>query len=86
MANFELGEMQVAGANGLDSLFEREAHILRPHRRRVASIADLKQFIRVAEDTLIHRSEKELWALRKEADGKYFIERLFDDNGEPLKY
>lgn len=85
---FDLSQMEVSGAVGLDALFQREAHILSPHktgRTKVASIQDLSGFVRLSADTLIHRSNKDLWALKKEADGNYFVERLFDDNGEPIK-
>jgi hypothetical protein len=86
--NFDLGQIEVSGAPGLDALFQREAHLLSPHkvhRTKVASIKDLHSFVRLSSDTLIHKSDRDLWALKKEADGNYFIERLFDDNGEPLK-
>ena len=88
MKDFDLGQIEVTGATGLDSLFEREAHILSPHktgRTKVASIKDLHNFVRLSSDTLIHRSDRDLWALKREGDGNYFIERLFDDKGEPLK-
>jgi hypothetical protein len=87
MDDFDLSAMRMAGETGLDALFEREAHILKPHqtgRTKVASMADIRPFIRLSSDTLIHRSERELWTLKKEGDG-YYIERLFDDKGEPLK-
>jgi len=89
MADFDLGQMEVSGATGLDALFKREEHILRPQtmtgRAKVASIKDLHNFVRLSSDTLIHKSDRDLWALKKEGDGSFFIERLFDDNGEPLK-
>lgn len=85
--DFDLGQVEISGSSGLDALFQREAHIVSPHktaRVKVASIQDLKPFTRLSTETLIHKSDRDLWALKKEADG-YFIERLFDDNGEPLK-
>jgi len=88
MRDFDLGTISMSGASGLDALFQREAHILNPHptgRTKVASIRDLSGFVRLSSETLIHRSDRDLWALKKEADGSYFIERLFDDNGSPLK-
>lgn len=35
--------------------------------------------------TLVHKAKKDLWSFRKGEDGKYVIERLFDDSGEPVK-
>ena len=86
--SFDLSMVEMSGASGLDALFQREAQILSPHakgRTKVASLRDLSPFIRLASDTLIHRSNRDLWSLRKEADGTFFIERLFDDTGKPLK-
>lgn len=86
--DFDLGNIEVSGASGLDSMFEREKHILSPQkigRTKVAAIKDLHHFVRLSSDTLIHRSERDLWALKKEGDGNFYIERLFDDYGEPIK-
>ena len=53
--------------------------------RRIASLGDLTSFFtKVGSDTLIHKSTRDLWALKQDAGG-FLIERLFDDNGEPLK-
>lgn len=54
-------------------------------RRKVSSLGDISSFVRFSGDQLIHKSERDLWSLKKEADGSFYIERLFDDNGEPLK-
>jgi len=86
MQDFDLGQLETSSATGLDALFQREKHILSvPKRVKVASIKDLHPFMRLSADTLIHKSDRDLWALKKEADGQYFVERLFDDTGEPLK-
>lgn len=56
------------------------------HKRyRVANMAQLKGFSRVANDTLIRKSERDLWSLEQSEDGEWVIERLFDDDGNPLK-
>ena len=88
MLDFDLSDIQVAGSPGLDSMLSREAHIVAPFktgRKMVASLGDLHGFLRLSSDTLIHKSNQDLWTLHKESDGKYYIERLFDDNGEPIK-
>jgi hypothetical protein len=87
LAEFDLSGIQGQGSPGLDALFQQEPHLVRTttNRRVVASISDLKNFMRISSETLVHKSDKELWTLRKEADGKFYVERLFDDNGEPLK-
>jgi len=84
----EASAPEVKGAAGLDALFEREPQIVTAGtkgRRKVASLGDLEHFVRLSAETLIHRSEKDLWSLSKEADGAFYIQRLFDDSGEPLK-
>ena len=55
-----------------------------PLRTKVASLQQLNGFERVSSETLIHRSTNDLWTLRKEGED-YFIERLFQDNGVPVK-
>ena len=56
------------------------------HSIRVASLGDITDFLKVADDTLIHTSTKDLWSFRQDnTNGEYVIERLFDSNGEPLK-
>jgi len=53
-------------------------------RMRVASLGDLTDFLKVANDTLIHRSTKDLWSFHRDGS-EYVIERLFDSSGKPLK-
>jgi hypothetical protein len=85
MSDFDLGSIEVSSATGIDALFKREPQLVRASQVRVASVQDLKPFMRLSEDTLIHKSNRDLWALKKESDGSFVIERLFDDNGQPLK-
>lgn len=53
-------------------------------RIRVASLGDLTDFLKVSDDTLVHRSSRDLWSLKKDGES-YVIERLFDSTGDPLK-
>jgi hypothetical protein len=88
MVDYDLGQIQSSGASGLDALFEREPQLVasnQPKRIRVASLQQLSGFQRVSAETLVHKCERDLWSLKKESDGKFYIERLFDDNGTPLK-
>ena len=52
--------------------------------RRVASLGDLTDFLKVAKDTLVHRATKDLWSFKKVGED-FVIERLFDETGDPLK-
>lgn len=94
MADFKLESIEGL-ASGLDAFFEREPQVITPPgqkvaavkptgRKKVASLLDLQGFVRSGSDTLVHKSTNDLWALRKEGDG-YFVERLFNDSGTPLK-
>lgn len=82
---FEVGSLETQPAPGIDALFNPQPQVVTAHRRRVASMQDLLGYTRISAETLINRSKNDLWALKKEADGNFYIERLFDDNGSPLK-
>lgn len=95
MADFKLDSINPGGATGMDALFESNPSIVSPvgskaaaatpkPRIRVASLKQLDGFHRVSEDTLVNKSTQDLWAIRKDGDSMY-IERLFEDNGQPLK-
>lgn len=85
MRDFDLSEIQVTASSGLDAVIENNPALITPPRRmRVASLQKLAEFTRLSEDMLIHKSERELWSLQKEGE-KYYISRLFDANGAPIK-
>lgn len=54
--------------------------------RRVASLGDLSDFMRSKEASseLVHKATRDLWSFKKDGD-QYVLERLFNDEGEPLK-
>jgi hypothetical protein len=54
-------------------------------RRKIGSLTQLDGFVRTASDQLVHKANQDLWSLQKGANGEFFIERLFDDQGGPLK-
>jgi len=83
---FDISEMEVTGSTGIDALLSREPQMVTPTSRvRVASLQQLAGFHRLSADTLIHKSDRDLWSIRKDADGSLTIERMFDDNGKPIK-
>ncbi|MDB4330310.1 hypothetical protein N9948_01165 [bacterium] len=50
------------------------------HKKYVkVSNMDLNQFMKVSDDTLIHKSNKDLWQMVKDKEGNVFISRLFDE-------
>lgn len=93
--NFDIGSIQ-SQSSGMDAFFEGEPEIVSPvdptpktasapPRVKIGSLGDLSGFMRVSEDTLVNKSTNELWALKKDDEGKFAIERLFQDDGAPLK-
>lgn len=85
--SFDVGQIQVTGSSGIDAMLARNPHIVSPpkSRVRVASLNQLDGFQRLSKDTLIHKSDRDLWSIRKEGDGSMVIERMFDDNGTPIR-
>jgi len=57
-------------------------------RMVVSDLGDLSSFFvqaaSGADDELVHRATKDLWALKQDGDN-FVIERLFDETGNPLK-
>jgi hypothetical protein len=94
MADFKLDHIQ-GSASGMDAFFEAEPQIITPLGQktaaaakpvsiRVASLNQLDGFRRLSAETLVNKSTQDLWSLRKEGED-YFIERLFQDSGSPVK-
>ena len=84
--------------DGRDNIDRIPANFLRVASMKVADIND--HFIVLSgpnlsasfmshvggESTLVHKSTQDLWSMKVSEDGKSFdVERLFDDNGNPLK-
>lgn len=92
--NFKLDNFESDGAAGMDAFFQENPQVVSPvgqaktaaakPRVKVGSLSDLGGFRRVSADTLINKSTNDLWALKKDGES-YYIERLFSDDGQPLK-
>lgn len=59
------------------------------YRMRVSNIGDISEFFSAStlftkSSDLVHKSTKDLWAVHEDDDG-FVIERLFKDDGTPLK-
>lgn len=52
---------------------------------KVASLDDLFSFDRVDKKHLIHKSNRDLWAIDTNKEGEVQITRLFDNSGSPIK-
>jgi len=77
--------------NDVDSLKTAEEEIngmddFLSDRIKVASMDDLFNFLRIGEDTLVHKSQKDLWRISEDKKGQMVIERLFDPNSkQPIR-
>lgn len=80
---FEDGELRSIYAEHLQLAQKQKAK--RKASFRVASLGNLKNFLKVAEGRLVHKATKDLWSFKKDSDGNFTVERLYDDNGDPLK-
>lgn len=52
---------------------------------KVSSLDVLAGFIRVADNLLVNKAQKDLWKIEKDAEGELIIYRLFDDAGNPIE-
>lgn len=67
--------------DSFDSMFKKR----KANLKKVSSLDDLDGFIRISSDTLISKSEKDLWKVEEGDDGSLLIYRLFDSKESPLK-
>jgi len=65
-----------AQEDAVDQLFEsRKASVKKT--AKINKVADLNEYIKVGENLLVHKSERDLWALETDEDGNFVISRLF---------
>jgi hypothetical protein len=63
---------------------QARTHLAESKTFRVASLGDLTDFLKVSEETLVHKSTNDLWSIAADGDG-FTLTRLFDDEGTPLQ-
>ena len=91
--NYKLNDIE-SGNVGMDAFFADNPQVVspvgqaktasKPARVKVGSVSQLAGFRRLSAETLVNKSTNELWTIKKEGDD-FFIERLFQDDGTPLK-
>lgn len=54
-------------------------NFLSSNKFRKVSSMDLEEFFKVSDETLIHKSDKDLWRMVKDKEGNVYISRLFDE-------
>lgn len=74
----------------LRGLEEQEASgmddFLSGNKVKLASMDDFFNFLRIGNNTLVHKAEKDLWKIGESSNGDVVIERLFDPTSkEPLR-
>ena len=68
----DLGLMK---ASAVDSFFSSGGEII-----KISSAMDLTEFMKLSDDTLIHKSTKDLWKVFKNENNDICIKRLFDND------
>lgn len=88
--DFDIGSVMI-GASGMDSYLSEEddyepivEYTDALTQRKISSMEDLKGFKRIASNTLVRKAERDLWALKQNEEGDWLIERMFDDDGNPI--
>lgn len=65
-------------SSSIDLFFTKKAG----QQIKLSSVGQLRNFIRIGKETLIHKAEKDLWKLTTDKSGNYVIERLFEKSIE----
>ena len=76
-----LGGFAWGAEDSFDSVLEKKKFDL----KKVASLDDLDGFVRISHDTLISKSDKDLWKVEEDDDGNLLVYRLFDSDKSPLR-
>jgi len=66
-------------------LVETDTQVIKQASFTVKSFSDLDRFLVLSTDHLVHKCTQDLWSFKKDADGNITVEKLYDDNGNPLK-
>jgi len=78
-------EVDVCGMDNFIEPKKAESKEKLPDKIKVAGLGDLSDFFRIADNTLVHKAEKDLWQIN-DSEGGCIIERLFNpDTKEPIR-
>ena len=79
-----LKDAEIADVCGMDQFIAPPEPL--PNQIKIGAIGDLQDFLRIGNDTLVHKAEKDLWRINEDKKGQVVIERLFDpDTKEPIR-
>lgn len=84
-----LRNAEEADTCGMDEFIEpkkAESQEKLPDKVKLAGLGDLSNFFRISNNTLVHKSEKDLWRISESEKDGCFIERLFNpETKEPIR-
>lgn len=70
---------------GMDDFIESKK-VESQDKIKLAGLDDLSEFFRIAENTLVHKAEKDLWRISENENDGCIIERLFNPGTkEPIR-
>lgn len=70
-----ISDLGIRTASVIDSFFSDNNKDI----KKISSGLDLTEFLKVSDDTLVHKSTQDLWEVLKDKKGNTYIKRLFDD-------
>jgi hypothetical protein len=62
----------------LDNLFNKNKKASMKKVSKIVKVADLENFTKIGENLLVHKSDKDLWAMETDDNGNIVISRLFE--------
>ena len=66
-----------SGNDNLELLFKTKT-ASRKKTSKIVKLSDLDNFLKVGNDLLIHKSDRDLWAMETDDNGDITISRLFE--------
>lgn len=71
-SEYDIIDLNTKSASSIDNFLDSNKFL------KVSSM-DLTDFMKISEDTLIHKSNKDLWEMFSDKEGNIYIKRMFDD-------
>ena len=70
----EIQDLGFSRSSAVDKFLSPKEEIIK------ISAMDLTEFVKIADDTLIHKSKKDLWKMFKDENNNIYIKRMFDED------
>jgi hypothetical protein len=72
----EISELNSRTSSAIDGFLSGNTHNI----IKISSNLDLTEFMKVSDDTLIHKSNKDIWKVCRDKSGNAFIKRLMEED------